>query len=368
MGLCVASMIAAPWYILAVLKGGEGFIAKQLLFENIKRISGGSHMNTQSWYYYGPVFLQSFFPWSFLYICAFLYPGDGLRIYGTKRLSQSNLSKSQHLAHLWILGTLTLFTVASGKRSSYLLPLLPAVVISCTVFLTESLRRQAPVPVSTLNRLRILIGNAGIAFLCLVAVAVLFYLTDAYYLVSMKHQLVRRELYHSTTAYGGIFAIGVLLLLTGRVGSVLSQRQNLQLLYTGIWIGLIAILNLGISVKNNLKGFERQAQIINSMVPQDAPLYLVRRYRQEYFDPLMFYLNRSVTPIYPVNFQKVSHRATHSFYVLGLDDELRPILGETDRYRQITTLTPPIEEVSGSTDHKVSLWQHVTSLAGKPGI
>jgi 4-amino-4-deoxy-L-arabinose transferase-like glycosyltransferase len=367
MGLGVAGMIALPWYILATIHGGEGFIAKQLLFENIKRISGGSHMNTESWYYYGPAFIRSLFPWSLLYIYAFLYPGDGLRIYGEKRLPQAPLSKSQHLAHLWILGVLMLFTLASGKRTSYLLPLLPPVVIACTVFLVEGLRRRSPLRRSTLNRIRLLVGNTSIFLFGLVAVGTVFYLTDAYYLVAIKHYLIKNELYHYTAVYAGVFGLGTLLLLTGRLASALRPGWGLLLLFTGTWIGLTAILNLGMSVKNNLKGFVRQAQAINSAVPHDAQLYIVRKYRQEYFDPLMFYLHRSVQPVYPDIFQKVSKNEAGEFYVLGFDDELHPQLSANRRYALITTLNPSTDAAKGTTIHKLSLWQRASQPDGGNG-
>lgn len=360
-GLGVAITISAPWYILATHKGGDPFVAKQLVFENIKRISGGSHMNTQGWYYYGPAFLRSLLPWSIIYIYAFLYPGDALKIYGKKRLEQSKLSKSQYLVHIWILGILTLFTLASGKRSSYLLPLLPPVVIACTLFLIERFRRQSPLSFATTNRVRILIGNTTIVLFCFVGAGVLFYLTDAYYLVTMKYSIIKREIYHYSANYVGVFGVSALLLLAGRFFSTLRLQQSLLILYTGTWIGLIAILNLGMAVKNNLKGFVIEAQAINSLVPQDAPLYIIRRYRQEYFDPLMFYLHRSVQPIYPDKFRKVSENATSTFYVLGLDDELQPLLKATNLYRQIASLSPPTDVANGAHDHKLSLWESAHS-------
>lgn len=364
-GLCLAGTIATPWYILAIQQGGESFIDKQLLFENIKRISGGSHMNAQNWYYYGPAFLRSFFPWSLLYLYAFLYPSDALRIYGNKHLTPSTLSRSQHLSHLWIIGVLTLFTLASGKRSSYLLPLLPAIVIACTVFLMENLRRQSHPQVSRLNRIRIVVGNSGIVLFSLVATGVIFYLTDAYYLVSMKHNLIRKELYHYTTIYVVIFGLGALLILLGRFAFLLRPYRSISLLYAGTWIGLIAILSLGISVKNSLKGFVEQARIINSLVPQDAQLYVIRKYRQEYFDPLMYYLHRPVRPVYPDKFHKLSTGTTNQFYVLGLDNELQPLLGATNLYTQITTLTPPTDATRGATDHTLSLWHHADNVSSK---
>lgn len=365
MGLCVAGMISLPWYILATLYGGEGFIAKQLLFENIKRFSGGSHMNTESWYYYGPSFIRSLFPWSLLYIYALLFPGDALRIYGTKNLTTSGPSKAQHLGHLWILGVITLLTLASGKRASYLLPLLPAVVITCTVFLTESIRRRSPLQCSTVRKFRQLTGNTIITFIGLLAGGIVFYITDAYYLVSIKHYLIKNELSYFTTIYSGVFGLGSLLLLTGRMTSFRRAYWTVLLLYTGAWLGLVAILNLGISVKNNLKGFIDEAQAINSVVPPGAKLYIVRQYREEYFDPLMFYLHRAVAPIYPKKLHTVNNTENSMFFVLGHNDELHRQLSDTKLYTMVMTLNPPIDAAKSSTEHKLSLWQHLPIPVGE---
>jgi len=357
LGIGIVGAISAPWYILASYQGGQGFITKQLLFENIKRVSGGAHINTEKWYYYGPAFFRSLFPWSLLYLYTFIHPGDSLRPHKKLRFSSPE-SKAQYLANIWVIGVLTIFTFASGKRASYLLPLIPAMVLACSIFLTEILRRKSLPSYLKQTQIKICVGNAMLTFFCASAIATIIYTTDSYYLVSPRHYLIKSSLLHYLPSFAWVFGVGALLVTIGRFAPTAQRASIVMLLYGGTWVGLITLLNLGITIKNDLKNFKEQARTINSVVTQpDAQLYVVRKYREEYFDPIMLYLHRPLKLIYPKKFSSTNFDTTKDNYIIGFDDKLKTQLDSNILFEKIISTAPPIDLPKHVTTRKISVWR-----------
>jgi 4-amino-4-deoxy-L-arabinose transferase-like glycosyltransferase len=117
LGWIVFAAVALPWYLLAIDRGGAPFIERQLLFENLNRVTGGDFVNEQSWYFYGPSILRTTFPWSALVL--------GMGIWRVRRAGQWSMKLRVPLA-IALVGLLCL-SVSSGKRHSYLLPIYPCV-------------------------------------------------------------------------------------------------------------------------------------------------------------------------------------------------------------------------------------------------
>jgi hypothetical protein len=51
---------------------------------------------------------------------------------------------------------------------------------------------------------------------------------------------------------------------------------------------------LGFDIKHDFMGHKKWAAEINALVPQNAPLSVVRHRHEEYFDVLLYYLRRPV--------------------------------------------------------------------------
>jgi len=62
----LAFLIPIAWYYAAYLRGGEAFLARQLLFENVQRLVGGEKINTEAWWFYAPSLLRTTAPWGAL--------------------------------------------------------------------------------------------------------------------------------------------------------------------------------------------------------------------------------------------------------------------------------------------------------------
>lgn len=114
-GVILTVLLAAGWYVIAVTRGGEGFIDRQLLQENFERFFGGSG-HSHPIYYYIPYLFSQGLPWSLFF--PFLI-WDGIN---KRRLADEDTL----FLVLWVAVMFVFFSVSAGKRPVYLLPLYPA--------------------------------------------------------------------------------------------------------------------------------------------------------------------------------------------------------------------------------------------------
>jgi len=114
-GVVLMLLLGAGWYVIAVTRGGEGFVDRQILQENLNRFVGGSGHN-HPFYYYVPYLFSQGLPWS-LFLPFVLW--DSFRKF--------SLSRDDTLfLQLWFLVMFVFFSISMGKRPVYLLPLYPA--------------------------------------------------------------------------------------------------------------------------------------------------------------------------------------------------------------------------------------------------
>jgi 4-amino-4-deoxy-L-arabinose transferase-like glycosyltransferase len=125
-GVAIAVVLAAGWYGLAITRGGEGFVDRQLLRENLERFFGGSGHSHPVYYYISYLFSLGI-PWS-LFLPFVLW--DYLR----KGLTRND---NRLFLLLWFLVMFVFFSISVGKRPVYLLPIFPAVSLLVAVWLSE---------------------------------------------------------------------------------------------------------------------------------------------------------------------------------------------------------------------------------------
>lgn len=122
-GAGIVFVVAASWYLLALWQGGGEFFRRQILDENLFRFlesSQGGPSRDHSFFYYIPTLCVGMLPWSLFFpaLLHFLYN------------SRAELRAKKLLYPLvWCLTGLIFFTLASGKRSNYVLPLYPAIAL-----------------------------------------------------------------------------------------------------------------------------------------------------------------------------------------------------------------------------------------------
>ncbi|MCA9781284.1 MAG: hypothetical protein KC800_31405, partial [Candidatus Eremiobacteraeota bacterium] len=111
-GPLLAALVACPWYILESVRF-EGLFSYLFHFQTIDRVATEVHGRGGPIWFYLPVILAGFFPWSPALWVAFR---DAF-----KRREELDL-----FLGAWILGPLLLFSLSGSKLPTYLLPLYPA--------------------------------------------------------------------------------------------------------------------------------------------------------------------------------------------------------------------------------------------------
>ena len=134
LGILLFLAIAAPWYVLISLKNSD-YGSYFFIHQNLMNFLSSEARHRAPFYYYFPVLLGGFFPWScFLPLTFFraLRGSFGIRKDGVLFLL------------VWILVIFSFFSIASSKLPTYILALFPAV--SCLVGLLwhELLKAREP--------------------------------------------------------------------------------------------------------------------------------------------------------------------------------------------------------------------------------
>lgn len=122
-GLLIAGGIAVSWYVLALFQGGGEFFQRQILDENVFRFFAsekGGPSREHTLLYYVPTLFVGMLPWSLF------LPALGFTLYRSGDIWRE---KKQLYLLLWVGVELLFFTLASGKRSNYILPLYPALAL-----------------------------------------------------------------------------------------------------------------------------------------------------------------------------------------------------------------------------------------------
>ncbi len=111
------------WYVAAATLGGEAFVQKQILKENVFRFLGTTRLRSghaHPFYYYFPTFAAGFLPWTPLLLLALI---DGSRSAAARR------NPAVAFLLVWVAVVFLFYSVASAKRSVYLLALYPAAAL-----------------------------------------------------------------------------------------------------------------------------------------------------------------------------------------------------------------------------------------------
>ena len=129
-GVLVTLLLVIGWYGLAIARGGEGFVDRQLLAENLQRFFGGSG-HSHPVYYYLPYLFSLGLPWSLFYPFVLWDSFRRGAVHDDDRL----------FFKVWFVVLLLFFSLSAGKRPVYLLPLFPALAPLAALWIYD---RTAP--------------------------------------------------------------------------------------------------------------------------------------------------------------------------------------------------------------------------------
>jgi 4-amino-4-deoxy-L-arabinose transferase-like glycosyltransferase len=282
----LAFTLPVAWYYGAWRAGGEAFLARQLIFENLQRFTGSPHMNNESWWFYLPSLFRTTFPWGVISLV-------GLASYLRRSRSLSFLGGFKP----WVIAPsvalavgVSLFSMASGKRHSYMLPLEPLVAIQAALLLSIFAERQSS---TFLKRLAATYRPVeGVLILALTLVLLAFGL--AYEIDWNLHPLEDLIKFSCKELTLRASTVALLSLLVVSVVRNRSQRNGAQ-----IWLLLMLLLTITVAtgnvIKGALKGFPLLAEQLLLVAGANTKIAVIKDPFDEYFDPIFFYLRRPVS-------------------------------------------------------------------------
>ena len=120
LGFLLSMILVLIWWIPACWVGGKSYVHRMLFKQAVGRYVGGiEHFHSQPFYLYFIRFPAEFFPWTVFLPAAFI---SGLRKKAAERKEFVFLS-------IWFFFLFLFFTLSTGKKDNYLLPLYPAAAI-----------------------------------------------------------------------------------------------------------------------------------------------------------------------------------------------------------------------------------------------
>ena len=129
--LCLA--VGLPWFLLMIHLHGQLFIQGFLEANNVTRYLTAEHKETSPFWFYLPVLLGGFFPWSLA------LPGSLIAAW-----RQGKSAAAEHAADtpalflgLWTLLVFVFFSLSQSKLVTYIFPLYPAAAVLVGVWLTK---------------------------------------------------------------------------------------------------------------------------------------------------------------------------------------------------------------------------------------
>ena len=122
-------VVAAPWYVLCYLRNGAPFIRTLFWEHHFERFVSTALLHQQPFWFYVPVLLAGFLPWTPLLALLFAKAA-----YADRRRA---------FLLLWLVFGFVLFSASVNKLPGYLLPLLPAAAALAGTALAEAKRAHA---------------------------------------------------------------------------------------------------------------------------------------------------------------------------------------------------------------------------------
>ncbi len=128
-GLLITSLVAAPWYGLALAVEGRPFWDSFFGYHNLQRFTSVVNHHLQPWWFFGPVLLIASLPFSPLLLLGLARAVGPLRWGGQPTRPVDPPQSLGRFCACWLVAVLAFFTAASTKLPSYWLPAVPAAAL-----------------------------------------------------------------------------------------------------------------------------------------------------------------------------------------------------------------------------------------------
>jgi 4-amino-4-deoxy-L-arabinose transferase-like glycosyltransferase len=282
-GLLMIAAIAALWLVPACILGGHEYMQNILFKQTIGR-TVDSFSHKQPFYYYLVNFPADFNPWTIFIPSAVIY-------FWRKKRSGEPLNIQFSL--VWFLGTFIFFSLISGKRNLYLVPLYPATALLMAKFWYDVIAvKKSPVDeqLPRLLTIPLYILFAGLVIFCLGFSAVLAFGAKLEIMKQIEIDISKISFAPVLTVLctGGIAG---LLLLKNKARAVLSFTLVVIIMISAFLFSVVSFFPSINTFKSGKPFCDRIAKIVK---PTDK--LITFRFDPESFN---YFLNR--TPIPEIN-------------------------------------------------------------------
>ncbi len=120
LGVIVWAVIAMPWYLAMYQLHGADFVNGFIGVNNIARFTTAEHAKTSGWYFFIPVLILGFFPWT-----ALMFQTIKTSLKAKNRKEYSTLL----FLNIWAAFIFLFFSISSTKLLTYILPVYPPLAI-----------------------------------------------------------------------------------------------------------------------------------------------------------------------------------------------------------------------------------------------
>ena len=124
-GLALFAAITIPWYVLVVAANGWAFVQGFVIKHHVTRYTGVISSHAGPLWFYLPVALVGFFPWSGFLPRAIWQAGAVAR----RRQARERADRLLLACACWVIGVFIFFSFAGTKLPSYLFPAFPAMAL-----------------------------------------------------------------------------------------------------------------------------------------------------------------------------------------------------------------------------------------------
>jgi 4-amino-4-deoxy-L-arabinose transferase-like glycosyltransferase len=139
-GLFIAVAVASPWFWMAFQQNGFAFIATFFINHNLARYATDIHHHSQPLYYYLPVLIALFFPWSGWLLT--LIPKSPLK--GLHNLQHGDWGRL--FLFYWFLFPIIFFSLSGSKLAGYILPSLPPLALLLGIPIAQGIQENRQLP------------------------------------------------------------------------------------------------------------------------------------------------------------------------------------------------------------------------------
>jgi 4-amino-4-deoxy-L-arabinose transferase-like glycosyltransferase len=138
-GLLAFVLVVAPWMIAVDVRAGNRAFVQMIGHYTVGRYTGVIENQSGPWWYYIPVLILGFFPWT-----AFLPAGIACGINALQApATPRNVARLWRLAFVWIIMPFLFFTIAQTKLPNYIALEVPALALVVALYVDSAVTRGA---------------------------------------------------------------------------------------------------------------------------------------------------------------------------------------------------------------------------------